>query len=584
MPTNAMVGDIVETVKVKELSGPNIASVEITFNISNTNDPPYLEEIDNIVVKQDHWVNVNITATDDDGIHEPEILEDIEFSNNLSFAIFGIKPLENYFFTTKHEPGSKEWVVTFQFYPDNSMVGKYRIYFAVQDEERDFMDREINLTVQNVNDPPDTPTITSPISTKYRKFDPVFFKGQCNDKDIGISGVDEVLNFTWTSSLHTEPLGYGSDISTTELAEGDHTITLKVTDTGGENSTKKIMLTIDPLFTINPDNAEQSFGDEALDLLLFTSEDGVKFKSEFSTQYPAVDIQALSSEIRGTEMVIKIEMKGSIKNATGYYYYVYIVNSSHAATQMVLTGENLPDRYEPPESKIYHKFKYEGGRGFVQTVTFGEGFQIVESNIMEFSIQVTYLEEIKKMPSNFGIFAVAKIELTAPNEYIFSYDSLGTGAQLAPEPPKYEKPSEDESMFEQPIVQAISAIIVLIIVVIVLLYVIKLRKERKELVAPASFDYKFVSGLGDTEQYESLYGTTSTQTQAPPMGPPMQPGMMPPPPMGGVPPGMQPGMRPGMPPGQPMPGLPPGAGTTCKNCGKAIVLGMTKCPHCNTKL
>jgi cyclophilin family peptidyl-prolyl cis-trans isomerase len=211
-------------------------------------------------------------------------------------------------------------------------------------------------------------------------------------------------------------------------------------------------LTIEKSFRLDPKVASKAYTDETQDLLLFTSEDGVKFKSEFSLGYPEVDIISLSSEIKGIDLVVTLEMQGTIKNATGYYYNVYIVNSNHEAEDMVLTGDNLPDFYKPPDSKVYHKFKYEGGKGFVQTVTFAESFKLVEKTKMEFSVQVAYLEEIKDLPEDFGIFAVAKVELTPPNEYIFTYDSLGTGGDGSPLPPpedilyKFTKPDpSDES-------------------------------------------------------------------------------------------------------------------------------------------
>jgi hypothetical protein len=258
---------------------------------------------------------------------------------------------------------------------------------------------------------------------------------------------------------------------------------------------------------------------------------------------------------------------------------------------MIFKRDSVPQFYKPNEDMdVYYSFTYNGGTGFVPgKAGTAERFESSDINKLVFKIKIPYLETSEiGMGETFGVFARSLYESNTgglEGKFIFTYDTAGTGSREAQQPPSLETAADEVSMLEEPFVQATLIIIVLIIVAMIGLYAMKLRKERKELVAPPSFDYKYISGLQDQEQYESLYGTGTTQTQgmpppgAPPM-PPMQPGMRP----GMPPPGYPPQQMPGAP--QQRPGLPPGAtpGASCPSCGKAIVLGMTKCPHCNAKL
>jgi hypothetical protein len=582
-PKNSDVGNFTAKVVAKEKNGNGQHEIVITFDIENKNDPPTLDYIDDLVVYQDKIGNITPSATDIDipltqGPNPvPGVEEELTFSNNLTFAVPGVELGENYFFDS---PSGK-----FQFIPDNSMVGKYRLRFKVEDLKREFDEQVINLTVLNVNDPPGTPDIINPTSSLFYTNSQIVFRGRCDDPDLEVASANEELNYTWVSTMIEVDtvLGYGDDITVKDLPIGNHTVTLTVRDKAGLESSTSIDIAVKSLFQLTPKDAAMTYSDEKLDLLLFTSNDGVNFEQDFSQNYPSVDIVTISSKLDVLDLVITVELQGAIKNTTGYNYKVYVVKINHAEDELQ-ESSGAPDFYEPQTTEIYHTFTFEGGKGFVSKIGTDESFRIFDSNKMEFRIRVTYLETIAGMPENFGIFAKAEYSTQSGSlegQYVYTYDALGTGGIEAQPPPQIEDIGSEAGLLSEPFVQVALLIIVLIIVIIIVMYVVKIRKEKKDLVAPPSYDYKFVSGLQDQDQYESLYGKGGTQTQ-------MAMGGMPPP-MPGMPPGMPPGAP--MPPGRPMPpgapggpGAKPQAGTSCPKCGKAIVIGMSKCPHCNASL
>jgi len=573
IPNNNDVGIIAFSIRVKEVHSQSQDELDVELVINNKNDPPEFEMIKDIVAYQGKWAVININATDDDGIHTGlAIPESLSFSNNITFAVPGIEEDVNYKFKSPDQISETVWNIKFQLKPDNDMIGKYRLRFQVKDMQNDIDEVMINLTIMNVNDPPGTPEITNPTNSLFFTNSKIVFNGRCDDPDLEVKGSGEVLNYTWETLLNDQEriLGYGKEITIPGLEEGNHTVTLTVRDKAGESSETSIDLTIRSLFDLTPADATKSFVDDKLDLLRFSSEDGVKFEAEFSQTYPWVDITKMSSKIDGIDLVITLELQGSVKNSTGNNYYVYVVRDTHTEDEIVLSSSALPSFYSPSSALIYHSFVFEGGKGFQNKIGTEESFRILDNNKLEFRIRITYLETISGMPQNFGLFAIARYSTesgTLEGQYIYTYDAVGTGAVTQEGPTQFPDVEPEESFFHEPIFLAIMGVIILIIISIVVLYFIKVQKEKKDLVAPPSYDFKMVSGFQDQEQYESLYGSSVTQAQVPPpMGPPG---------MGMPPPGM------GMPP---QPGGPPRPGPSCPKCGKAIVVGMTKCPHCQNPL
>jgi hypothetical protein len=229
---------------------------------------------------------LNLTATDEDGIVPYNIYEEkLTFYNNLSFAIDDIKENDNYYFSTTHNVGTKIWTTSFQFRPDNTMIGRYVISFSVEDLRREGMSFDINLTVMNVNDGPETPEIINPTTSLFYTNSRVPFKATCHDPDEEVDGSGEELNYTWSTSVKANEyiLGYGEELTAQNMEIGNHTVTLTVRDMGGVTSEETIDIQIKSRYKLTKENADQTYTDDPLDLLRFRSDDGVKFEAGFST-------------------------------------------------------------------------------------------------------------------------------------------------------------------------------------------------------------------------------------------------------------------------------------------------------------
>jgi uncharacterized membrane protein len=115
-----------------------------------------------------------------------------------------------------------------RFQPGGDVIGTLR--FAVTMSERDNPAMKVKLnfaiTVENVNDPPGVPSITSPKAGAKYKVDQNFtLVGLCTDPDMVFG---QVLNFSWRANGTL--LGYGTSRTVSFASPGTYNITLTVTD------------------------------------------------------------------------------------------------------------------------------------------------------------------------------------------------------------------------------------------------------------------------------------------------------------------------------------------------------------------
>ncbi len=118
------------------------------------------------------------------------------------------------------------------------------ITIAVSDGE-DTTQAIIVLKVQNVNDPPDKPEIISPEDGgRFKRGDNVSFEASFGDPD---QSAGQALTITWTSDRDGEIGRFTSDaqriITTNDLSEGVHTVTVTVDD-GEETSSTSLKVTV----------------------------------------------------------------------------------------------------------------------------------------------------------------------------------------------------------------------------------------------------------------------------------------------------------------------------------------------------
>ncbi len=110
----------------------------------------------------------------------------------------------------------------------NEGVGTHAFNLSVRDDTGEIVFVRVELTVENVNDPPGTVFINQPKNGKvFQASDSILMQGACSDPD---ERWGQPLTFTWYTNASTEPLGKGASVTLPKLSPGDHTIRLEVTD------------------------------------------------------------------------------------------------------------------------------------------------------------------------------------------------------------------------------------------------------------------------------------------------------------------------------------------------------------------
>ncbi|MCW7753817.1 hypothetical protein OOT00_07460 [Desulfobotulus sp. H1] len=120
--------------------------------------------------------------------------------------------------------------------------GRHDIRLTVKDKDGGSHTAQISITCGNT--PPSIPVIYRPLpDAVFEKGETVVFYGTAQDTEDGnLSG----SSLTWQSNNGGQitNLGSGNSFSTNSLASGDHSISLKATDSGGASSTQTVNVTV----------------------------------------------------------------------------------------------------------------------------------------------------------------------------------------------------------------------------------------------------------------------------------------------------------------------------------------------------
>jgi hypothetical protein len=132
------------------------------------------------------------------------------------------------------------WV---NFTPDQKDVGRWHIYYCVSLWGQYPDQLEFNLTVLNVNDPPENATILKPQDGKrLRSGERIEFEGNATDAD------GDFLNYTWYSD--GIPFASGKSFRLYEMPPGRHRIFVKVSDGEYSIPSQTIGMTVEPTSTV----------------------------------------------------------------------------------------------------------------------------------------------------------------------------------------------------------------------------------------------------------------------------------------------------------------------------------------------
>ena len=201
-------------------------SITVPVVVASVDDPFILSVPDNLTVLQGETVFIPVSAID------PFDGEDVSVTSDILEVVPGLVEGENLL----EMPNGAVILRT-----DNGMVGTHEITFNVTDGVW-IREAPVLLTVLNVNDPPEIPSIShSPVEQVVVGPTSFHFNGTAFDPDLMWG--DE-LQYEWRSSLQGV-LGSEREIEVV-LEPGEHEITLTVTDSEGDTNSTSVTITVTP--------------------------------------------------------------------------------------------------------------------------------------------------------------------------------------------------------------------------------------------------------------------------------------------------------------------------------------------------
>ncbi len=268
LPVQDHVGWVNFTVTATEMNTSLLADqANVSIRVANTNDPPVIIPMEDMVLDEDTWLNFTIMGADIDLAYDED--EELTYHTNFSDVMKDVSCWE-----LDGETGN------FSFLPDNDLVGCYHVNFTVKDHygKRDWF--HANITVNNVNDPPTAKPISPNIvdadatTPEAENLTVNFTTGPGYDPDI-IHG--DVLAYSWdfNASDGISEDGSGRSVLWTFVGPGNYTVTLTVSDSASpslENSTSIMVQILAPKVKVggsdddddddNDDNDDDSDDDD----------------------------------------------------------------------------------------------------------------------------------------------------------------------------------------------------------------------------------------------------------------------------------------------------------------------------------
>lgn len=216
IPHNANVGDTVVTVKVDDGHARKIeVTQQYNLHVANVNDPPEITSSPGITVNEDALYQYQVTANDSDLVH----------GDVLTYQLLTAPGFLNINTNNGLISGT----------PQNADVGIHSISVQVKDNSDSTDTQNWQLTVQNVNDPPQ---ITSSADTTANEDEEYLYQLTATDPDVG----DNLLySFDTAPSWLTIDAATGLIKGTPFNAQvGDTVVTVRVDD---GNARKKAAVT-----------------------------------------------------------------------------------------------------------------------------------------------------------------------------------------------------------------------------------------------------------------------------------------------------------------------------------------------------
>ena len=220
--------------------------ITINVEVSGSNDPPSIIEINGesvtskrVTVEGTQGSKLYIMASADD--------PDLEYGDELIFSTNFDDVFDTGLFTQEQYNFSRE-IGQMEIYLPNELVGTTIFTISVSDEEGLSHDLEIEMIVENKNDPPAIPVISSPSdgAVLQQAGDPIEFVADVyDDPDLYVPDSEESLEYSWEFGDGQKLENTGSRVSHMYFATGNYTVTLIVSDRNGEERSTSINIRVE---------------------------------------------------------------------------------------------------------------------------------------------------------------------------------------------------------------------------------------------------------------------------------------------------------------------------------------------------
>jgi fibronectin type 3 domain-containing protein len=203
----------------------------------------YKPEINNSIADFDIFED----SYDDSSINLYHWFKDINF-DELTFWVEGNEHIKVFIYKKNG---------TVVLVPELNWNGQETLTFYASDGNFEIWD-DVVISVKAVNDPPNIPEILKPNkNTEIHEDEKLKFEGSCNDPDL-VYG--DIIFFSWFSNVSGK-IGEGKTLRNIFLPEGNHTITLTVTDKLGISSHSTIFILVKINFNLTDyDNDNMPYG------------------------------------------------------------------------------------------------------------------------------------------------------------------------------------------------------------------------------------------------------------------------------------------------------------------------------------
>lgn len=352
---------------------------------------------------------------------------------------------------------------TISFTPATQDIGLHKFNISVKDNKGGTAEEQVELTVRNSNDPPETPKILSPTPEDYFYINEnVAFKaGTGFDPDLAFG---DKLSYFWDFGDGASVVGRNQTYKFKQ--KGTYNVSLSLEDSSGARSTVWVEVTIKGSEHIPPASlTERTITDRFNDVNVFRKD----AQGNTIGEDPSIDISEIRTTRSGTNLVATLTMAGDI--AVDATYEIYIITSEFTENDYVYIGSgSLPRPNLPIE-----------GENYIFRGSYNEDLNISEGrptktgpNSIKFTMT---LPEITS-PGGFDFFAVVYYR----DDNIFRIDSVGNGSN----DPFPQMPTDNDDDDEEEgiwyfwyVIIGLGLLIMIMIILIIIVAVVSSKKRNQ---------------------------------------------------------------------------------------------------------